>query len=340
MGKFSSIQILLEKIKTFLTIIWEYLKRLYALVWGWAKVRVPFVKALVRRHAANPSTLFVDIAIFVLVVYTFFGLFGYVLVYPKKSESHFTETLAVLYPLPAAKVNTSLIWGHKFLERLRFLNTFNERAPKDGSAKPPTDADLRKRVLEGLIEDQIIVLEAKQRGLRVTEDELNKALERQGKANEIEQKISALYGMSLADFKEIIAEQVLKEKLKNAVLTRIRVRHILVSTQQVATVAKGQLDSGKDFGEVAKEFTQDTKSKDAGGDLGYWRKGELSTQISPAFEEAAFALQVNQVSGIVQSPFGFHLIQVTERQGDNLQTYEEWYQKTAKAYKIKRYIQI
>lgn len=319
---------------------WRLLVKLWRAVWGYLRVRLPFVKALIRRHTRNPSTIFVDAAIAILVVYVIFGTLGYFLIYTQKSETRFAETLAVLYPLPAAKVNGSLVWSHKFLERLRFLSTFNEKAPADSQAKPPSEAELREQVLAGLIEDQIIFLEAKKRGTRVTEEELNKALEKQGDVKEVKKKIKELYGMSLADFKAVIAEQVLKEKVKNSVITKIRVRHVLVSTQQVANTAKQQLDGGKAFEEVAKEFSQDAGTKDLGGDLGYWRKGELAAQIAPGFEEAAFALTVGQISGVVQSQYGFHVIQLTERSGDNLQTYEEWYKTIQESYQIKRYIKV
>lgn len=340
MGKLSSIQNVLSWVKNTAISVWAVIVQVYVFVWGQLQIRLPLARALVRRHTQNPATIFIDIAIFVLSLYVAFAIVGYVLVYPQKSESRFTETLSVLYPLPAAKINNSLVWGHKFLERLRFLNTFNERAPQDAAAKPPTDAELRERVLEGLIEDQIVFLEAKKRGIRVTEDELARALEAQGETDEVVKKIDELYGMSLGNFKEIVAEQILKEKVKNTVLTRVKVRHILVSANQAATAAKAALGGGRDFADVAKEFSQDAKTKDTGGDLGYWRKGELAVQISPAFEEASFALQLNQISDAVPSPFGFHIIQVTERSGDNLQTYEEWYQQTFATYQVKRYIQI
>jgi len=341
MGKFSSIQNVLTWLKNAAVVIWDALGRVYVFVWAQLQLRLPFVRALVRRHTRNPATIFVDIAIFILSLYAIFAVVGYLLVYPQKSEGRFSETLSTLYPLPAAKVNNSLVWSHKFLERLRFLNTFTERAPKDASSKPPSDSELRERVLEGLIEDQIIFLEAKKRGIRVTEEELQKALEAQGKTDEIAQKIDELYGMSLGEFKEIIAEQILKEKVKNTVLTRVRVRHILVAASpQVAAAAKAALGAGRDFADVAKEFSQDAKTKDAGGDLGYWRKGELALQISPAFEEAAFALAANQVSDPVPSPFGLHILQVTERSGDNLQTYEEWYRQTLPTYQVRRYVAI
>ncbi len=340
MDKLSSIQIFLGRVADILQIAGRFIVNLILLLRNWLAVRIPLIRALLKRHADNPSTVFVDIAIFIVSLYVIFGVIGYVDVYPRHSESRIAEKLAGLYPLPAAKVNSTFVWSHKFLERLRFLNTFNAKAPKDGLAKAPTDKDLRQRVMEGLIEDQIIVLEAKKRGIRVTESELNQALDRQGKRDEIKQKIKELYGMSLSQFKEIIAEQVLKEKVKNSVLTKVRVRHILTSTQQSANDAKRQLDAGTDFAEVAKTYSQDAKTKDAGGDLGFWYKGELSTQISPAFEESAFSLELNKVSVPVQSAYGFHLIQITEKSGDNLQTYDEWYKQTAEKYKIHRYIRI
>ncbi len=340
MGKLSAIKIFLDKTLSFLGELWWFLARLWRTIWGWLRVRLPFVKALVRRHTRNPSTVFVDAAITILVLYVIFGTLGYFFIYTKKSETRFAETLAILYPLPAAKVNDSLVWSHKFLERLRFLSTFNSNAPTDSQTVTPTAQELRERVLAGVIEDQIIFLEAKKRGIRVTEDELNRALEKQGEVKEVKKKIAELYGMSLADFKEVVAEQVLKEKVKNSVITRIRVRHVLVSTQQVANTAKQQLESGKSFEEVSKEFSQDAGTKDLGGDLGYWRKSELASQIAPGFEEAAFALALNQISGVVQSQYGFHVIQVTERNGDNLQTYEEWYKTTQDSYQVKRYIKI
>ncbi len=337
----------LSPLTAFLTSIWDglmwfgrLLVHIYENAWGWLQLRIPFVRALVRRHALNPATIFIDIASFILAFYFIFGVSGVVLLYSKHSESTFTRNLTNLYPLPAARVNNTFIWGHKFLERLHFLTTFNTQGPKDVSSKIPTDKDLRTRVLEGLIEDKVIYLEAQSRGINVSQDELNKAFDKQGKPADIEKKIKQLYDMNLTQFKQIIAEQVLKEKVKNVVLTRVKVRHILTSTQDAAVQAKKQLDGGKDFGQVAKEFSQDAQTKDSGGDLGYWRKGELAAQIAPAFEDASFSLAVNKVSDPVQTQFGYHIIQVTERTGDNPQTYEDWFKQTSNKYKIYRYIKI
>lgn len=340
MEQLSRIKDFLEKIYEFLIIVGKSLVRLYNIVWTFLQIRIPLFKALVRRHVRNPSTVIVDFAIFILAVYIAFGITGSVLVYPKKTETRFAETLSGLYPLPAARINGSFIWSHRFLERLRFLNTFNANAPKDTTSRPPSDKDLRARVLEGVIQDQIIYLEAKKRGIRVTNEELDIAFNKQGKPEEIGPKIEKLYGMSVSQFKEIIAEQVLKEKVKDTTIGKIRIRHILTLDQASANAAKKQLDGGADFAAIAKEFSQDKNVAETGGDLGYWRRGELAAQFSDDFENKVFGLAVNQISDPIQSKFGFQIVQLTEKVGDNTQTFDAWYSAVIKTYKIKKYISI
>ncbi len=71
---------------------------------------------------------------------------------------------------------------------------------------------------------------------------------------------------------------------------------------------------GEDFGELAKRFSQDPGSKDNGGDLGWFRRG----QMVEAFDDAAFILAVNEISPPVESPFGFHIIQVNRRRSGEI----------------------
>ena len=91
---------------------------------------------------------------------------------------------------------------------------------------------------------------------------------------------------------------------------QIRARHILVADLPTANKVEADLKAGKDFGDEAKQYSIDPGSKDKGGDLGLFRRG----QMVPAFDKAAFSLPINQVSQPVKSPFGYHIIQVQEKQ--------------------------
>ena len=70
-----------------------------------------------------------------------------------------------------------------------------------------------------------------------------------------------------------------------------------------------QLKKGADFGEMAKKYSEDPGSKDKGGDLGYFSRGDMV----PSFEQAAFGTPVGQMTPIVTTDFGYHIIKVEEK---------------------------
>lgn len=82
---------------------------------------------------------------------------------------------------------------------------------------------------------------------------------------------------------------------------------------------KKQIDSGADFSELAEESSQDTGSATRGGNLGYFGRG----MMIPAFEEVAFSLGTGEVSDIVETKFGYHLIKVTGRKEAGVVPLEE-----------------
>lgn len=85
---------------------------------------------------------------------------------------------------------------------------------------------------------------------------------------------------------------------------KIKCSHILVSKQSEALAILARIKSGEKFGKLAKELSIDTGSAKKDGNLGYFTKGMM---VKP-FEEAAFKLQVNEVSLPIKSEFGYHII--------------------------------
>ncbi|HTM49917.1 MAG TPA: peptidylprolyl isomerase [Bryobacteraceae bacterium] len=111
---------------------------------------------------------------------------------------------------------------------------------------------------------------------------------------------------------------------------RVKARHILLMTSgkspqeeakikaQAEDVLK-QLKSGGNFAELAKKYSEDPGSKDKGGDLDWVVRG----QTVPEFEKALYALKPNEISSIVKTQYGFHIIQALEKQDAHLKSLDE-----------------
>ncbi|GAC1442761.1 MAG: peptidylprolyl isomerase [Vulcanimicrobiaceae bacterium] len=90
---------------------------------------------------------------------------------------------------------------------------------------------------------------------------------------------------------------------------QVRARHILVPDAGKAGEVETKLKSGTKFEELAKQYSTDPSSKDKGGELGFFAKG----QMVPAFQNAAFSQKIGAVGPPVKSPFGYHIIEVEEK---------------------------
>ena len=89
----------------------------------------------------------------------------------------------------------------------------------------------------------------------------------------------------------------------------VRARHILVESKDKARDLYEKLAHGSDFAQLAKEHSKDPGSKDQGGELGFFTRG----QMVPQFEEAAFKLKKGEVGEPFQSQFGWHIVRVDDR---------------------------
>lgn len=106
---------------------------------------------------------------------------------------------------------------------------------------------------------------------------------------------------------EITDEEI--QKYYDQASQELNARHILVEDEATAKEIIEKLNDGGDFAELAKEFSTDPDSGAQGGDLGWFSVGTMV----PAFNDAAYALEIDKISEPVQSDFGYHIIQVKEK---------------------------
>jgi len=115
-------------------------------------------------------------------------------------------------------------------------------------------------------------------------------------------------------FKAIENENKLKvsdkeiQQLFDGIKTQVKASHILVKDEAAAKKVLDELENGKSFEQLAKDYSTDSSAAN-GGDLGWFGKGKMVKE----FEEAAFSLEVGKTSGSVKSQFGYHIIKVTDK---------------------------
>jgi parvulin-like peptidyl-prolyl isomerase len=218
---------------------------------------------------------------------------------------------------------------------------------------------LCRKVLDRLIEEKLIDQEAKKSGVKVSSKEVEATVEEVKRQNAITQegleKALAAEGLTLESYKKQIEKNLQRQRLIHwsvkveekstekelrefyqENISRYRTKEtyrpatILFVTPKGATPEEireirkkcqnvlEKIKNGEDFGEMALLYSEDGSNK-VRGDLGYFRKGELL----PVFEREALRLKVGEVSGVIRTEFGFHIIKLLDRRGADPVPFEE-----------------
>jgi peptidyl-prolyl cis-trans isomerase C len=285
-----------------------------------------------------------------------------------------------------ATVNDQAIMLSEFEKNAApILEQFRKTAPQ-AEQTPEHLADIKKRVLDQMVDDRLLVQEAKKKNIHVsqlevddgvkkvrtrfsTEAEFNDELKKENMNNDdfrkhiqeqlatiklIDQEVKAKTPppsddeiKTLFDTLDAIVNdkpipgshtaseleelKALAKAVQRRFGERARARHILVRVSPTASKdekdaamkkikeAQAHLKKGEDFADVAKKYSDDPGSKDRGGDLGYFSRGDMV----PAFDKAAFSLDVGQTSDIVTTDFGYHIIQVQEKKAAGKMSLDE-----------------
>ncbi len=181
-------------------------------------------------------------------------------------------------------------------------------------------AQARDWILDVMIEQILTEQAAAEAGVTVSDAELDAYLQDMIEENGGEEAFRAKleeWGQTYEDARREVRAQLIGMAMMDRVVKEvptttehIRARHILVDTQQEAERIHAQLEAGADFAALAQAHSLDASTRENGGDLGFFPRGIL---MAPEVEEAAFALQPGQFSGVITSSLGFHIVQVVER---------------------------
>jgi peptidyl-prolyl cis-trans isomerase C len=221
----------------------------------------------------------------------------------------------------------------------------------EGRAGRPVPQEQRDQVYRGVLDEllafKLVQAEGKARGITVTEPEIDGRIGELRKNFQTEDAFTqALKGkqMTLVDLKNETRTELLVNKTMEAEVApkvnvtpqdldtyykehpdqfkqpeQLRASHILFAVDGSATedfkkTTRGQAEAvlkraqaGEDFAGLAKQFSKDSSAAN-GGDLNFFPRG----QMVPSFDQAAFALKPGEISGIVESQFGYHIIKVTD----------------------------
>lgn len=177
-------------------------------------------------------------------------------------------------------------------------------------------AQLEAQVLQWMIDQLLIEQAAAEQGIAVSDDRVDRrvAAMRGSDASRFDQWLAAS-GMTLEELEHQVRLDILTAEIRDRITSQLtrraphyRVRHILLSEEARAQQVLQELRQGQNFIQAAREHSEDPFTRDAGGDLGFLPRGVMP----PAFEEAAYALRPGEISDVVATQAGLHIIQLVE----------------------------
>jgi peptidyl-prolyl cis-trans isomerase SurA len=248
-----------------------------------------------------------------------------------------------------AVVDKEIITESELSERVTFLAMQNHI--------DPNQKGLRTQVLDGMISEKLILAQALIDSIEVTDDEITRALDQQI-ANFVrqvgsEQRVEQMYGKSINRIKreyrteiknQLLVQKVRQQRESSISVTRreaedfflsfrdslpqvpeeFELSHIYIvpkpdtaveaKTRQLMQSVLDSIHAGGDFADFAKRYSTDPGSATSGGDLGWEKRGVFVRE----FEETAFGLKEGDISGIIKTQFGFHIIQLISRRGESV----------------------
>lgn len=267
----------------------------------------------------NSTLIYGGIGIFFFVIF----LFAF-FIYGLGWENSLVQKAESIIPYPAAIIeNTKLITIGELRKNNASVKKFYESQDfsKIEMRVDFTTESGQKRlkikereILNRMIEDKIIEIISKKRKIRVTDEMVDKNLQRKleeyGNEEKLKENLKKLYGWTIEDFKEkVVKPDLYKEALENMLAKEDAT--VPEAKKQIEEAEK-MLENKKNFAEVAKSYSKGSTASE-GGELGWFKKDQLIGEIS----QFVFSNEKGERSEIIESPLGFHLVKIEDKKIEN-----------------------
>jgi hypothetical protein len=268
------------------------------------------------KHSAH-RVVFISIVLLVTVVVAFFT-FCLLALYKFHSTSTFTHRVTQVVPFPVAKAGSRWVSYENYLFELRHYMHYYHTQQKvdfDSDSGKEQLKDFRSRALTRVVDNAYIKQLAEERDISVTNAELDAAIALVREQNRLGSNdqvfadvLKEFWGWSVADFKRELRQQMLAQKV---------VSTLDLDTHKRAAEAYERLQKGEDFAAVAKQVSDDSATKEDGGNYGM-EIDKSDRNLSPQVIDALFKLTPGQTSGVINTGTALEVLKVNQVNGDKV----------------------
>ena len=257
------------------------------------------------------KTILIIFLVLIIVIIVFLGVLG-LGIYKYKWQNSLTDNIVKYIPYPVILLDYKIISYTDYQEDLAVIEYYLEKSEDEELKEYFSGVNLDKIVLNKLLSNKFLIEKSEELGVVISQvaidNEFNEIVaQAPGGIEDVKKTLSESFGWTVEQFKE----EVLKPYLYNLELQNkisqddtINIEAKKKTENVYELVKKGE----ESFEDLAKKYSEDLTATE-GGDIGYFGRGEMVEE----FEEAAYNLEINEVSGIVKTIYGYHIIKLTEK---------------------------
>lgn len=268
------------------------------------------------QHSKHRIVL-ISSALFIVTIVAFFS-YATLALYKFQSNSTFLYRVTQVLPFPVARAGGRFVAYENYLFELRHYTHYYENQLDTDFSDPkntPQLEDFKRRALDKVVNDAYVKQLAEEHDITVSAQEVDDQItvvrnqNRLGGNEEVfEDVLRDYWGWSVSDFKRSLRQELLAQKVASTLDT---------ATTDRANKALAELKSGKSFADVAKKYSDDTRTKSNGGEFPEL-VARTNRDLSAQTTDALFKLKKGQTSGIVNTGYALEILKNLDIQGGKI----------------------